>query len=263
MKKITFLFVLSAFAVFLLSAAQPAKTAEMDDRKPMEILMNTAGMLAKAEQYSFTLNSSYDAPQPNGQMIEFGAVRNFQIKRPDKLRVDVQRSDGDKRVLVFDGKQILVHNITENIYASVEKDGTVDDAVKYLVGVLKIPLPLARLFLTSLPAELERLVQEIDYVELNVLTDVATDHLAVRSRDVDFQIWVAQDKALLPRRIVITFKNFEGEPQFRADFFDWNLTAEGVKGPFTTTPPENAERVPLLVRSRTKAGAPARKEGQK
>jgi hypothetical protein len=235
----------------------------MDDQQAMEILQKMARTLAKAKQYSVTLTSSYDAPQADGQMVEYGAMREIQVKRPDKLRVDLQRSDGDLRIMVFDGQQLIVHNVTDNIYAKAEKVGSVDDAVKHLVSVLKTPLPLARMFRTTLPAELDKLVGEIDYVELNMLTDVPTDHLAVRTRDVDFQIWIAQGKEPLPRRIVIIYKNTKGEPQFRADLSNWNLSAKGVKGPFTFTPPKNAEQIPFSVRNRAEAGIPAQKGGAK
>jgi hypothetical protein len=263
MKKTTFIIVLAALAAFLLSAAQPARTAEMDDQQAMEILQKMARTLAGAKQYSVTLTSSYDAPQADGQMVEYGAMREIQVKRPDKLRVDLQRSDGDLRIMVFDGQQLIVHNVTDNIYAKAEKAGTVDDAVKYLVGVLKTPLPLARMFRTTLPAELDKMVGEIDYVELNMLTDVPTDHLAVRTKDVDFQIWIAHGKEPLPRRVVMTYKNFRGDPQFRADFSNWNLDAKGVKGPFTYSPPKNAELVPMLVRNRPETGIPAQEGGAK
>ena len=165
MKKTTFIIVLAALAAFLLSAAQPAKTAEMDDQQAMDILQKMARTLAGAKQYSVTLTSSYDAPQPDGQMVEYGAIREIQVKRPDKMRIDKQRSDGDLRILVFDGKEIIIHNATDNIYAKAEKAGTVDDAVKHLVSVLKTPLPLARMFRTTLPAELEKLVEVIDLKE--------------------------------------------------------------------------------------------------
>ena len=263
MKKTAFMVVLAAVAAFYLSASWPVKASEMNDRQAMDILQNMARTLAKAKQFSVTLSSSYDAPQENGQMVEFGALREIQVKRPDKLRVDVQKSDGDQRIMVFDGRQIIVHNVAENVYAKAEKAGTVDDAVKYLVGVLQTPLPLARMFLTNIPAELDQLVEEIDYVEQNMLTDVVTDHLAVRTRDVDFQIWISQGEKPLPRRIVITYKNFRGDPQFRADFSNWNLAAKGVKGPFTYSPPKNAEEVPMLVRNRQGVGIPAQEGGAK
>ena len=255
--------VFAAFAAFLLSGVQAAETAEIDDRQAKDILQKMAKTLAGAEQFSVTVRSSYDAPQENGQMVEFGAIREIQIKRPDKLRVDLQKSDGDLRIQVFDGKEIIVHNVTENVYARAEKVGTVDEAIKHLVGVLNTPLPLARLFQTTIAAELEQLVKEIDYVELNMLTDVPTDHLAVRTRDIDFQIWIAQGKEPLPRRVVMTYKNFKGDPQFRADFSGWNLSSKGVKGPFTFAPPKNAEEVPLLVRNRQGVNIPDQEGGTK
>jgi hypothetical protein len=261
MKRVTYLFVFGISTAFLLSLAQSVKTAEMDDRQAMDILQNMARTIASAKQFSVTVSSSFDAPQANGQMVEFGAVREIQVKRPDNLRVDLQRSDGDQRILVSDGKQIIVHNVTENIYARVEKPGNVDDAVKYLVGVLKIPLPLARMFRTNFPLEIGRLVEEVDYVEQNILTDVPTDHLAARTKDVDFQIWIARGKEPLPRRLVITYKNFKGEPQYRADFSDWNLSAKAAKGAFIFTPPGNAEQVPLIVRNRAEAGITSREGG--
>ena len=263
MKKITLLLVIGGLAVFLLSAVQPGNASEPGEQQAMDILQNMSRTLAKAEQLSVTFTSSYDAPQENGQMIEFMARREIQIKRPDKLRVDKLRSDGDQFLLVFDGKQVTTSNLTENVYAMADKAGTVDEAVKYLVGVLQTPLPLARLLLTSLPEDMERLVEEIEYVELNMLSDVPTDHLAARTRDVDFQIWIARGKQPLPRRIVITYKNFEGKPQFRTDFTDWDLTAKGVKGPFEYSVPENAEQVPMLVRNRQQVGVPPQEGGAK
>jgi hypothetical protein len=263
MKRVTSLIVIGILSAFLWSTAQPVKSAEMDDRQAMDILQNMARTLAGAKQFSVTLRSNYDALQENGEMIEFGAVRKIQVKRPDNLRVDLEQSDGDQRILVFNGKQILVQNVTENVYAKAEKVGSVDDAIDYLAGVLKIQIPLARMFETNFSAELEQLVEEIDYVELDMLTDVPTDHLAVRTGDVDFQVWIAQGKEPLPKRIVITYKNAKGEPQFRADFSNWNLSAKGVKGPFTFTPPKNAEQIPFIVRNRSKAGIPAQEGSSK
>ncbi len=238
------------------SDAPPVKTEEVIDPQAMEILQEMARTIAGAKQFSVTVRSSYDAPQENGQMVEFGAVRTLQVKRPNLLRVDVHRSDGDRRLLLFDDKQIVVQNITDNVYAKVEHTGNVDEKIKYLVGDLQIPLPLARLFRTTFPDEIAQLIESIDYVELDMLTDVPTDHLAARTHDVDVQIWIAEGKEPLPRRIVITYKHAKGQPQFRADFSDWNLSSMAVKGPFTFTPPKDSEQIPILTAVGKKANGP-------
>ena len=235
------------------SDAPPVKTDEVIDPQAMEILQEMARTIAGAKQFSVTVRSSYDAPQEDGQMVEFGAVRKLQVKRPNLLRVDVHRSGGDRRLLLFDDKQIVVQNVTDNVYAKVEHTGNVDEKIKYLVRDLQIPLPLARMFLTTFPDEIAQLVEAIDYVERNMLTDVPTDHLAARAHDVDVQVWIAEGKEPLPRRIVITYKDAKGQPQFRAEFSDWNLSAEAVKGPFIFTPPKDSEQIPILTAVRKTA----------
>lgn len=261
MKGIKYSYKFGIVSVFLLSLAQPAQTKETDDRQFMAMLQNMANTIADAKHFSVTVSSSYDAPQANGQLVEFGVVRTIQLNRPNYMRVDLQRSDGDKRILVFDGKHIVYHNVEENVYTKTENPGDIDEVLKHLVGTLKIPLPLARMFRTNFRKELERIAMEINYVEKNVLTDEPTDHLAIRSNDVDFQIWITQGSNPLPRRLVITYKNFEGAPQYRANFSDWDLSVNAAKGPFTFSPPKNAEEVPLLVRDLAELSSSSPKGG--
>ena len=100
----------------------------------------------------------------------------------------------------------------------------------------------------SLPSELDKLVVSADYVETTTITDVPCDHLTVRTaKGVDFQVWVAQGNEPLPRRIVITYKEEPGEPQFWADLSNWNLAPEISDTLFTFTPPEGANRIQFLA----------------
>ena len=238
----------------LAQEAKPSATAKSEaqapaperDPKAMEILLRMANYLAKAPALQVSVLSSYDAIQEDGEFIEFGDRRRIELQRPDHLHIDVERSDGDKGGLVFDGKALTAFRPADNIYAVVEKPGTVDAALVYVVKELQIPLPLARMFTTTFPQQMEQLVKSIAYVETNRLFDVPTDHLAVRGDEVDFQVWIAQGDAPLPRRVIITYKNADGEPQFRALLNDWSLAAVDTER-FAFTPPTGAEKVPFIV----------------
>jgi len=123
-------------------------------------------------------------------------------------------------------------------------------------------MPLARMFLTNFPQGLEKQVTSVSYVEEDHLFDVPTDHLAARSAAIDLQVWVTQGEQPLPRRVVITYKNAEGEPQFWAEFSDWNLSPNIAGDTFSFTPPSGAEQIPLLAPVRQKGSLPAQ-EGDK
>jgi hypothetical protein len=114
------------------------------------------------------------------------------------------------------------------------------------------------MFLSRLPSELDRRVRSVETVEKSTILDVPCMHLAARAEDVDFQIWIPSNGEPLPRRIVITYKNQEGQPQFWANFTDWNLSSKPSDYLFTFTPPEGARRIPFL----TQMEAPAEKASQ-
>ncbi len=148
---------------------------------------------------------------------------------------------------MFDGQALTAYKAAENVYARAEHSGTIDSAIVFLVKDLQIRFPLARLLLTTLTEQLKQQVESVSYVEVNQLYEAPVDQLAARTADVDFQLWVDQGDKPLPRRVVITYKNDPGQPQFRADFLDWNLAPEIAADAFTLTPPEGAEEILFLA----------------
>ena len=162
-------------------------------------------------------------------------------------------------MLLFDGKEITAFKAEDNVYSRIEKPGTVDDALVYLVRDLQFTLPLARLLHTGFPQQMEKKLTAISYVEENTLFDVVTDHLAIRSEGVDMQLWVAQGDEPLPRRIILTYMNAPGQPQFRGDFSDWSLSPKVATDSFSFTPPKDAEKIPVIARVRQKGSLPVQK----
>jgi len=212
-----------------------------------------------------TIRDGYDAVQQSGQKVEFGEIRKVTVSRPDRLRIEIERSDGEKGLVVFNGKDLTVFTADKNVYATVSKLGTLDQVIKYALENLKIRVPLAMMLLSTLPNELGNLVVSADYVETTTITDVPCDHLAVRTaKGVDFQVWVAQGSKPLPRRIVITYKDETGQPQFWADLSNWNLAPEVPDALFTFTPPNGADRIQFLTEvGNAAAPATSKKGGEK
>lgn len=257
----------AALAVVLALGVAPASAADEpaaassaeQDTEARAILFKMSNFIAKASAFSVTMRSGYDAIQSNGQRIEFGEKRRILLQRPDGLRVDAERSDGDRGRVLFDGKGITAVKADDNVYARVEKSGTVDDVIVYLVRDLQMTLPLARMLRTDFTKDLEKRITSINYVEENYLFDIPTDHLAVRSADVDMQLWIAQGDQPVPHRVILTYKNAPGQPQFRADLSDWDLSPKFAADSFSFNPPVGAEQIPFLAPVRRKGSLPMQK----
>jgi hypothetical protein len=207
------------------------------------ILKRMAEFLAKTQQFTVNLNDSFDVVQESGQKIEFGETRKITISRPNGLRVELEESSGEKHTVLYDGKDITVFSPSQNVYAQTAKPGGIDEAVRYFLKVLHMRLPLAALLTSRFPAEVENRTQSLDYVEKTVIDGTSTHHLAGRTETVDYQVWIAEGVQPLPLRIVLTYKNAEGQPEFRAQFSDWNLSPKVQDSQFVFTPPEGARKI--------------------
>jgi hypothetical protein len=235
----------------LMVAPVHAQTADTDpdiDPKAMEINKKMADFLSKTPRFSVTVDIGYDAVQEDGQKIEFGSVRNITIVRPNKARFDITERDGDKNGFIFDGNQITAFSGGENVYATAQKTGTIDEAFDYFTEQLDMTLPPSQLFHNDLSTELSELVTSLSYVDEQTINGVLCDHLAGSTETVDFQLWIAKGDKPLPQRFYITYVQRENEPQFRSQFSNWNLSPKIPDSLFAFTPPKGMEKIPFVPR---------------
>jgi len=206
-----------------------------------------ADYLAKSPAWSVTVHTAYDAVQPDGYKVEWNETRKVTLRRPDGLRVESEKSDGARSLVLFNGKTITSFDESGRVYAQAPHPGTVDDAVVYFVHDLGMRLPLAVMLLDRLPAELQQRVQAVKYVEKTVTLGEPADHIAAKTPTVDFQVWIAQGERPLPLRVVLTYKNSRGQPQFRAQFSDWDLDTKPSDALFSFTPPTGVKQIPFAA----------------
>ena len=105
-------------------AQEQNSTPSASEQRAMTILKNMSQYLANAEHFSVTIRDDYDAVQASGEKIQFGSLRKVTVSRPDRLRIEVERSGGEKGLVLFNGKDITVYTPNKNVYASVSRPGT-------------------------------------------------------------------------------------------------------------------------------------------
>src|SRR5207247_1614768 len=156
--------------------------------------------------------------QASGQKVEWNEVRTLTLSRPDRLRVESERSNGTRSVVVFDGEEISTFDESGRVYAQAAQPGGVDETLVYFVRDLGMRLPLAVLFVSRAASELERRVRAVEYVERTGILGAPAHHLIGRTDTVNFQVWISDGEQPLPQRIVLTYPAAPGQPQFRAGF---------------------------------------------
>jgi hypothetical protein len=232
----------------LAGAQTPSKAASARDEQAMALLKRMADFLSQAQRFSVVVDTGFDVVQESGQKIEFGETRKVVVRRPDQARIDITTRDGGTSGFIFDGKEIAVFNTREHVYATAAKPGTLDEAIDYFMNDLDMRFPLADLLSSKLDETLPARVRAASYVEQASIAGVPCDHLAFRGDWADLQLWIAQGNQPFPHRLVLTYKNADGQPQFWAQFSDWNLAPNVPDSLFVFTPSEGAAKIAFTSR---------------
>ena len=248
---------LMAFAAY--SQETSVDTSELDEVDPvvLGILKDAADYLTASETFTFKGETAFDAIQDDGTKVEFGGSSRALIARPDRLRLEVQKRGGQRRIMVFDGDNMWAYSKNHNVYATTAQPGDIDESLDFSIAVLRMKAPLADLVSPRLYETMTDGLVGAIYVDEAVVAGVKSHHLLISNDYVDVQLWVAEGDKPLIQRIVITYREEEGQPQFRAHFLDWNTSPANVDKGLKFSPPEDAERIRFHIPASSSAAEDA------
>ena len=214
-----------------------------------EILVRMTDFIAAAPAFSLVSDTGNEVMHRNGQLLELGSRLTVAIKRPSQAIGRFESRNGDISIIVLDGKTLSVYGAKEDIYAydTARQPGDIDASLELLAGQMGVPRQLRDFFSKDLTASLGSAVKSGYYVGESVISGVMCDHLALRGEKEDVQVWIARGDEPVPRRIVITYRELEGQPQFWAQFIEWDFSPGLSDTTFTFSPPEDAKRIQFFT----------------
>jgi hypothetical protein len=223
-----------------IAAGVPASFA--DEAQARELLTAMTDYLAKKQSLSFDVDSSREIVTTDGQKLAIANSGSVLVQRPDKIHVTRHGGFADIE-MTFDGKTLLVVNRDANVYAQAELPGAIDQLIDKLRDEYHRPLPAADLLGTDAGAVLLADVTEVKDLGSGVIRGEECDHLAFRTPEVDWQVWIAHGDSPFPCRFVITSKGVDGWPEYVLDFSAWGGGAADAD--FTIAAPAGAEKVEI------------------
>ena len=212
---------------------------EADAKKLLKAMSDYLGA-QKAISFDYDVNLELVSTQQ--QKIALASSGNLTLNRPDKLHLT--RTGGFANVeMVFDGKTLTLLGKNTNLYTQVEAPGTIDQLVDVLRDKYHRPVPAADLLMSDPYKELMPEVNDAKDLGSGVIHGVECDHLAFRTKDVDWQIWIAQGARPYPCRYVITSKKVAGWPQYTLDIWGWKAGTEVASDGFKLEIPASAKKL--------------------
>jgi len=231
-----FLAVVATAGITNISAAR----ADATDAK--NLLKAMSDYLAAQKAISFDYDVDLELVSTQQQKIALASSGSLILNRPDK--VHLTRTGGFANAeMVFDGKTLTLLGKNTNLYAQVEAPGTIDQLVDALRDKYHRPVPAADLLISDPYKELMSEVNDVKDLGSGVIHGIECDHLAFRTKEVDWQIWIAQGARPYPCRYVITSKKVTGWPQYTLDIWAWKTGAEVASDAFKLEIPAGAKQL--------------------
>jgi hypothetical protein len=213
-----------------------------DETQARGLLKAMSDYLGAQKTISFEYDTNLEFVTKQQQKIGLASSGTLALERPDKLRAT--RTGGFANVeMVFDGKTLTLLGKNANVYAQIEAPGTIDHLVDELRDKYHRPVPAADLLMSNPYKELMEPVTDVKDLGSGVIRGVECDHLAFRTNDVDWQIWIAQGARPYPCRYVITSKKVKGSPQYTLDIRAWKAAGEVAPDAFKLDIPPGAQKL--------------------
>ena len=238
------------FLTMLVTASAVFDTSEAFSIEPDadRILRAMGAYLQSAEEFSFHADISYDETLSTGEKVKFGSVTDVSVQRPNRLLVT---SDGDEfhRKVFYNGKMMTLFDVHKNLYASSKVPDNLDDTLDLLFEKFGFVVPVADFVYADPHAVLVAAAEFGSVLGEHGCGEQRCHHLLFTQEIIDWQIWIETGPRPVPRKLVITYKEEPGSPQYEARFSRWDFQPRLSEHAFTFHPPDGASEIEFLPRS--------------
>ena len=215
--------------------------------KAMAALQKMGGFLRTLKTFEVSFKVSKDEVLDSGQKVMVDGTSELTVQTPNRFHFSTKIDEAHRDLqFFFDGKTFTIYGNTNKFYASVAAPATIRELLDLAEERYDIDLPFRDLFLWGTDRADVAAIQSAIYIGPTKINDVPCDHYAFRNVDVDWQLWIQQGETPLPRKLVITTKQEEGQPQYVSNM-NWNLSPKINNNLFSFVPPKDAHKIDFAV----------------
>jgi hypothetical protein len=235
-------------------AQEPAAAAAPD---PFVLLKNMSDYMGSQKQIKMTVNETFDEVAAAGQKVQLSNQRRIELKRPDKAAVDVRGPGIERRIVYADGTFTAV-DLLKNVYTTLPMQGPLDAVMDTLAKQYGMAQPVEDLLYSDINARLAPNIQAGQFLGRELVADYNCYHLAFSQPGVSWQIWIEEGNRPIPRRVVISYDNAPGRPQYALVVSNWETPLSMPDSDFKVQLPQGAVSTSMT----TLTGQPPAKKPQ-
>ena len=240
-------FFLCLIGLFLVPSSAFSQQEKELDSTAIFILDKMSAVIGQLHAVSLSLQTSIDEFNDHKELEKHYATSEVKLSGPNKLAIQIKGDKGHKGYW-YDGEFISFYNYDENNYVTLEAPDSTLTMIDTMHETYDFQFPAADFFYPTFVDDLMENFDTITYLGQKTIDAVECFNIMCVSKTLNVQIWISNEEQMLPRRLVIIYKN-EDHRQFEATFVKWNLNPTIPDAVFDFLPPPKAKLISILAKS--------------
>lgn len=223
--------------------AKPPSQAATVDAEAVKLLRGMTDHLGGLKQFSVVALNMREDVLESGHRVDFEVASKVLVSRPNKLHVERK---GHDQIFYYDGSTLTLYNPSDKVYASMPAPATIEEMLDFASESLGLAYPISDLVR---PNVLPLLMQDVTLalnVGKEVIGGVNCDHLLFSRPGVDFQVWIPDSGAPLPRKYVVTDRGTPELLSITTLLSDWDVAPAAVDSQFNFVAPSGTKAITFL-----------------
>lgn len=210
---------IAALALCGLAGMTNVQSAAADEAQAKQMFKAMTDYLAGQQAFSFNYDATLDIVTADMMKVGLASSGSLTLQRPDKARMT--RTGVADVELTYDGKTVSAIGKNLNLYTKFPLEGSVDDLIDTLRFDYGVEAPAADLLSANAFEVMMGNVTAGKDLGSGVIGGEVCNHLAFRTSDTDWEIWIADGDAPRPCRITITSRMMAMAPSYTVQISDW------------------------------------------
>ncbi len=211
------------------------------DARTERVLLDACAFLRSAPRFSVEADITYDDVLKSGRKVQYSREAAVLLERPNRLRVELVGDKGE-RTIYYDGKTMTVYRPDRAVYAALDAPASID-ATLDAIEQRGVEIPLDDLLRAQPCSALAAHLKSGTHAGKHYFDGGWYHHLLLETDAVDAQLWVADGDVPEIRKLVISYRDAPGTPQYTAVLRNWSFAPVIEGGAFTFTPPEGVRKI--------------------
>lgn len=228
----------------LAAAPSQAKPPPAVEPRAIAALERMGAFLRDQQSFTVRMSTETDYVLDNGQKVQLGATGDVRVRRPDRLRADIE-SDRKDRQYYYDGTSFTIYGPKVGFYATVSAPPTILQTADMLQEKYGLELPMVDLFRWGTDEADTGEITGASYIGVAKVDGVDTDQYAFRQPGLDWQIWIQRGEKPVPKKLVLTTTDDRARPE-RTVELSWELGVRHPDSDFAFTPPKDSQQIKLV-----------------